>query len=122
MQRFLKDVDRFEADVYHGRRGIDFSVAQTADQIFNPVCDSTQASQSDLCRRTFNGVDGAEEFVNFFRVVVALERNQAIADDLQMFFGFGLKEFQNLSRNLVICGQQIKIGTSGSRRQFFCRA
>ena len=37
--------------------------------------------------------------------VIGFEREQAIADDLQMLFGFGLEEFQNLVGNIVVLRQ-----------------
>ena len=100
MQRFLQDVDGFQAKVDDGRRRLDFAVTQAADQVFHAMGNRAKTLQSHLRSGTLHGVNRAEELVDLFGIVVALKRNQAIAHDLQMFFGFRLEEFQNLVRRL----------------------
>src|SRR5215470_14607731 len=82
------------------------------------MSDATEALEADLSGRALDGVNGAEELVDFFRVVVAFERNQAIAYDLQVLFGFGLEEFENLVGNLVVCWEGVEIGSCGSSDRF----
>src|SRR5215472_6842318 len=92
MKRFLEDVHRFQADVHDRWRRMQFTVAQTTDEIFDAVRDAAKTLEADLGGRTFDGVNGAEEPVDVFRIVVAFEREQAVTDDLQVLFGFGLEE------------------------------
>ena len=91
------------------RRRLQFAVAHAANQIFDAVSDCSQPLQADLSRRTFYSVNCPEKFINFFRIVVAFERQQAIADNLEMLFRFRLEEFQNLRRHLVVERQRVKI-------------
>ena len=80
--------------------------------------------QSNLCSRTFYGVNSAKQAVNVFRIIVAFKREQAIAHNLQVFFGFRLEEFVNFVRHFVVGGQCIEIGASepgmDSFRQLCC--
>ena len=117
VQRFLQDVDGFEANVDDGGRRFDLAIAQTADQIFDAMGDGAEALQSDLSRGAFDRVNRAEKSIDLFGIVVAFQRNQAIADDLQMLFGFRLEKFQNLRGDFVIRGQHIKVraGHAGYR-------
>ena len=77
----------------------------------------------DLRRRTFDGVNGAKEAVDFFRIVVAFERKQAVADDLEMLFCFGLEKFQDFVGDVIVRGQGVEIGTceAGLRRSGILR-
>ena len=110
MQSLLEDVDGFEADVDDGGRRIDFAVAEAADQVFDAMGDGAEALQADLRGRTFYRVNGAEETIDLFGIVVAFERDQAVADDLQMLFGFGLEEFQDFGADFVVGGQSVEVG------------
>src|SRR5437660_740487 len=58
-------------------------------------------------------MDGAEEAIYLFGIIVAFQRNQAIADHLQVLFGFRLKEFENLVGNFIIGRQSIEVGAGG---------
>jgi len=60
VQSFFQNIHGFETDVHYGRRGLKFAVAQTADQIFHAMGNRAETLQSDLCGRSFNGVDGPE--------------------------------------------------------------
>ena len=93
-----------------GKR-INLAFAQAADKILDAVRDSPQPLQTYLRGGAFYGVNGAEKFVDLFRTVIRFEREQAIADDLQMFFGFGLEEFQNFRGDFVVLRQGVEIGT-----------
>ena len=109
MQRFLQYVDRFQANIDDHRRRFNFSVAQTADKIFDAMGNGAEAFQADLSRRAFQRVDGAEKLVNFFGIIVALQRNQTIADDLQMLFSLWLEKLQNFVGNVIVGRQEIKV-------------
>ena len=82
-----------------------------------------EPAKADLRGRTFDGMNGAEKAIDFFRIVVAFERKQAIADDLEMLFGFGLEKFQDFVRDFIVRGQGVEIGTSeaGLRRSGILR-
>jgi hypothetical protein len=77
------------------------------------VGDGAETPESYLRRGTFYGVDGTEEAIDFFGIVVAFERDEAVADDLEMFFCFRLEEFQNLIGNIVVVGQRVEIRARG---------
>ena len=66
--------------------------------------DGAEPLQSDLRCGAFNGVNRAEKFVDFFRIVVAFEREQAVTDDLQMLFRLRLEELQNFRGYFVVDG------------------
>src|SRR5579859_2341652 len=55
-------------------------------------------------------MNGAKQLVDLFRIVVAFERNQAVADHLQMLLRFWLEEFQYLVGHFVIRGQRVEVG------------
>jgi len=59
----------------------------------------------------------AKQFVDFFRVVVAFQRNETIADHLEMLFCFRLKKLQDLVRNLVVRRQRIESKSLLPQRQ-----
>src|SRR5579863_7351253 len=84
------------------------------------MSDGAKTFQADLGRGTFYRVNGAEQFVDLFGIVVALEGNQAIADNLEMLFGFRLEKFQNFVGNFIVRGQGIEIGARGSRDGDLC--
>src|SRR6202140_5795526 len=75
--------------------------------------DTAQALQANLRGGAFYGVNRAEQAIDLFPIVVAFQRNQAVTDNLQVFFGFGLKEFENLVGHFVIGRQSVKIGPGG---------
>ena len=102
MQGFLQDVDGFKADIDDGGRRFDFAVTQAADQVFDAVGDRTKTLQAHLRGGSLDGVNRAEQPIDLFGVVVAFERDQAIADNLKMFFGFWLEEFENFGADFVI--------------------
>jgi hypothetical protein len=62
-----------------------------------------------LRRRTFYRVNGAKQFVDLFRIVVALQRNKAIADNLEMLLRFRLEKLKDLVRHLVVQWQRVKV-------------
>ena len=64
-------------------------------------------------------MDRAKELIDFFGIVVAFERNQAIADHLQMLFGFRLEEFQYFVRHFFVRGERVKIGARRGRYDSF---
>src|SRR5438105_15776140 len=82
-----------------------------------------QPLQPDLRGGTFDRVNGAEELVDFLRIVVGLERNQAVAYDLQMLFGFRLEKLQNLVWHFIIRWKRVEVGPgwSGGRGCFRLR-
>ena len=82
MQCLFQNVDGFEADVDDGRRWFDFAVAQAANQIFDAMSDGAEPPKPDLSGGALYRVDGAEQAIDFFGIVVAFEGDQAIADDL----------------------------------------
>src|SRR6202011_4821539 len=102
VKRFLQHVNRFQANIDNHRRWFKFSVPQTADKIFNAMGNGAQAFQADLCRRALQSVDSTEKLVNFFRIIVAFQRNQAVADDLQMVFSLWLEKFKNLVGDVIV--------------------
>ena len=53
-------------------------------------------------------MNGAEELIDLLGIVVALKRNQAIADDLQVFFRFRLEKLQNLAQTSSSAGKRSK--------------
>ena len=63
-----------------------------------------QPLQPDLRGGTFDRVNGAEELVDFLRIVVGLERNQAVAYDLQMLFGFDFESLAELLQKFLVGG------------------
>src|SRR6266436_849448 len=69
----------------------------------------SQSFQTDLCGGAFYRVNGAKQFVDLFRIVVAFKRDKAIADDLKVFLRFRLEELQYLIRNLVVRRQRIEV-------------
>src|SRR5262249_21796072 len=95
VQRFLEDIDGLEANVDDGRRRLDFPIPDAADQILNAMRNTPEALEADLRRGTLDGVNRAEKLVDFVGVIVAFERDEAVADDLQVLFGFGLEELEN---------------------------
>ena len=76
-----------------------------------------------MCGGTLYRVNGAEEAIDFLGVVVAFEGDEAIAHDLQVFFGFRLEEFEDFGTYFVVRGQRIEIGAgeSGLRNLVECR-
>ena len=95
MKSFLEDIDGFEAKIDNLGAGFQFAVAEPANQVFDAMGDSAEPLEADLSCGSFYGVDGAEKLVDFFRAMIGFKREQAVADDLQMLFGFRLKEFEN---------------------------
>src|SRR5579871_3000617 len=83
--------------------------------------DRPQSLQSDLGSRAFHGVNRAEQLVDFFGVVISFEREQAVAHNLQMLFGFRLEEFQDLGGYVVVQRQGVKIGSSSRRNNLMFR-
>src|SRR5579862_218792 len=81
--------------------------------------DRAEAFQSDLRGGTFHGVNRTEKTVDLFGIVVAFERNQAVADDLEMFLGFGLEKFENFGADFVIERQRIEIRPGNTRLRSF---
>jgi hypothetical protein len=73
------------------------------------VRDGAQAFQADLRGGAFYGVNRAEKAVDLFGVVVALQRNQAVADNLEMLFCFRLKEFEDFVGHFIIGRQGVKV-------------
>src|SRR5260370_9412742 len=69
----------------------------------------SQSFQTDLRGGAFYRVNGAKQFVDFFRVVVAFQRNKTIADYLEMLFRFRLEKLQDLVRNLIVRRQRIEV-------------
>jgi len=55
-------------------------------------------------------VNGAKEFIDLLRIVVAFQRNKAIADDLEVLFRFRLEEFKDLVRHFFVQRQRVKVG------------
>ena len=53
VQRFLQDVDGFEAEIDDRWRWLDFLVTQTADQVFNAMSNGAEALQANLRGGTF---------------------------------------------------------------------
>ena len=102
MERFLQRVNGLQANIDNHRRGFNFAVAQTADKIFDAMSNGAEAFQTHLSRRAFQRVNSTEKLVNFFGIVVALQRNQAIADNLQMLLGLWLEKFQNLVGDVIV--------------------
>ena len=80
-----------------------------------------QPLQPDLRGGTFDRVNGAEELVDFLRIVVGLERNQAVAYDLQMLFGFRLEKLQNLVWHFIIRRKRVEVGPGWSGGRGFFR-
>ena len=82
------------------------------------MSDGSEPLQADLSRRTLDRVNRSEQAIDFFRIVVALQRNQAIADNLKMLFGFGLKKLKNFGADFVIGWKRVEIGAgdAGLRR------
>ena len=119
MQGLLEDVNGFKADIDDRRRRIDFAVAEPADHIFDTMSDGAETLEADLRSGALHGVNGAEEAVDLVGIVVALEGNQAIADDLEMLFGFRAEEFENFGADFIVGGQGIKVGTGESRLRDF---
>src|SRR4029077_6880555 len=109
VERLLQNVHRLQAQIHHRRRGFQFSLAQAPDQILDAVSNRSQSLQPDLRRRTLDGVNGAKQFVDLFRIVVAFQRNQAVTDDLKVLFRLRLEEFKNFVRNFVVRRQRVKI-------------
>ena len=64
--------------------------------------DAAQPLEAHLRRGSFHRVNRAEQTVDLFGIVVAFQRKQAIADDLQVLFGFRLEELQNLVGHFVV--------------------
>ena len=58
--------------------------------------------QTHLRGRTLHRVHRAEQAINFVRVRMSFEREQAFGDGLQMLFGFGNEEFENFVGNFAI--------------------
>ena len=54
-------------------------------------------------------MNGAKEFIDLLRTVVAFQRNEAIADDLEMLFRFRLEELKDLVRHLFVQRQRVKV-------------
>ena len=69
----------------------------------------SQSLQSDLSGGAFYRVDRAKQFVDLFRIVISFQRNQAIADHLEMLLRFRLEELQDLVRHLFVLRQGIKV-------------
>ena len=67
-----------------------------------------------MCGGPLYRVNGAEEAIDFLGVVVAFEGDEAIAYDLQVFFGFRLEEFEDFGTYFVVRGQRIEIRTCES--------
>src|SRR5437879_2893354 len=80
-----------------------------ADYVFNTMLNGSQSFQTDLCGGAFYCVNGAKQFVDLFRIIVAFKRDKAIADDLKVFLRFRLEELQYLIRNLVVRRQRIEV-------------
>src|SRR6185312_13924081 len=58
--------------------------------------------QTDLCRRSFDGVHGAQQAVNLLFAGTFFQSKKALGGNLQMLFCFRNKELKDLSGNLVI--------------------
>ena len=85
--------------------------------------DGTETLEAYLRGGTLYRVNGAEEAIDFLGIVVAFEGDEAIADDLQMLFGFRLEEFEDFGTDFVVGWQRIEIGAgeSGLRDLVECR-
>ena len=66
------------------------------------MSNGAEPAQTDLGGGTFDGVNGAEQAIDFFGIVVAFKGKQAVADDLKMLFGFGLEEFQDFVGDIIV--------------------
>ncbi|HXM88440.1 MAG TPA: hypothetical protein VN916_03250, partial [Candidatus Acidoferrum sp.] len=121
VERFLEDVDGLEANIDDGGRRLNFSVAQAANQILNAMRDRAKPLQSDLSCRSLDRVDRAEQAIDLFGIVVAFQRDQAIADDLKMLFGFRLEELQNLGTDFIVKWERVEVGTGNAGLRCFRR-
>ena len=82
VQKFLQNVHRLQADVHNFSAGVQRTVAQLADQILDAMRHRRQPVQSNLRRRTFNGVHRPEQAINLFEVRTSLQSEQTFGDGL----------------------------------------
>ena len=114
VQSLFQNIDGFQAEIDDLRKRLNFASTKTADQIFDAVRDAAKTLETDLRRGAFYGVYRTEEFIDFFRTVIGLQGKQTITDDLQMFFGFGLEEFENFGWDFIIFREGVEIGAGYS--------
>ena len=106
VEKLLQYIHGFQADVYDFSAGAQSSIAQATNQIFSTMSHAGNPLQPNLRRRTFHGVHGAKQAIDFVRAGIGFQRKQAIGDHLKMLFCFGHKEFKDLSGNIAIVRQE----------------
>ena len=114
VQSLFQNIDGFQAEIDDLRKRLNFAFTKTADQIFDAVRDAAKTLETYLRRGAFYGVYRTEEFIDFFRTVIGFQGKQTITDDLQMFFGFGLEEFENFGWDFIIFREGVEIGAGYS--------
>ena len=107
MKKLLQDIHGLQEQVHDFGAGLQRAVAQSPDQIFHAMGHGGEPVQTDLRGRTFHGVHRAEQAINVVRIGMALERQQAFGDRLQMFLGFGNKELKNFVGDFAILREAV---------------
>ena len=109
VEALLQHVHRLETQVHDGGRRLDLAVAQPPDQVLDAMRDCPETLQPHLRRRPFHRMDRPEKLIDFFWIACSFKRKEAIADDLEMLFGFRLEEFQNLAGHFVVHWQAVEV-------------
>ena len=109
VEALLQYVHRLETEIHDGGRRLDLAVAQPPDQVLDAMRDCPETLQPHLRRRPFHRMDRPEKLIDFFWIACSFKRKEAIADDLEMLFGFRLEEFQNLAGHFVVHWQAVEV-------------
>src|SRR5580704_9213916 len=63
----------------------------------------------------------AKQAIDLFGVVVTLQGDQAVADNLKVFFSFRLEELQNLGTDFIVKWERVEVGTGNAGLRCFRR-
>ncbi len=72
---------------------------------------SRPIAEAYLSRRSLHRVNGSEQPIDIFGIVVAFERQQTVAHNLQMFLSLWLEKLDDLVGNFIIAWQCVEVRT-----------
>ena len=107
MQKLFQHVHGLQAHVHDFGAGLQRAVAQAADQVLHAMRDRGKPVQAHLRGGAFYRVHRAEQAIDFVRVRIPLEREQAFGDRLQMLLGFGNEEFEHFVGDFAILREPV---------------